>query len=151
MQLKEFWLSIRIALIVAVVLLDSGHAYSQSSSWSSQMENALLQDQGFQSWKWLESSCDDCQIMLVPNSDEVQTIQVRRFIQALAVNKIELQKMYNVSGEEYTLLAQMSVGILGRETRFGESARYKVKEAIPWAVSLGKVMRSVTTGKGVDL
>lgn len=150
MQLKEIWLSIRIALIVAVVLLDSGHAFSQSSSLSSQMEIAILQDRGFQSWKWLESECDDCQIMLVPNSEEVQTVQVRRFIQALAVNKTELQKMYRVSGGEYTLLAQMSVGILGRETRFGESARYKVKEALPWAVSLAKVMRSLATGKDVD-
>jgi hypothetical protein len=150
MQFKEFWLSIRLALIVAVVLFDSGPAFASAQASSSQMEISLLSEQGFQSWKWMESKCDNCQIMLVPMTDEVNTIKVRRFIQALAVNKPELQKMLKVSGEEYALLAHISVGILGRETLFGESARYKFKEAAPWVVSLAKVMRSLATGKEVN-
>lgn len=150
MKLKELWLSIRIALIVAVVLFDSGHAFSFTRAPASQMDISLLSDQGFQSWKWMESKCDHCQIMLVPMADQVDTIKVRRFIQALAVNKEDLQKMLKVSGEEYTLLAHLSVGILGRETLFGESSRYKLKEAAPWVVSLAKVMRSVATGKEMN-
>ncbi|UYL10229.1 hypothetical protein B9G69_006510 [Bdellovibrio sp. SKB1291214] len=150
MRLKKFWLSIRMALIVAVVLFDSGHAFSFAQTSSSQMEIALLSEQGFQSWKWTESNCDNCQIMMVPQSDDVSTIKVRRFIQALAVNKADLQKMLKVSGEEYTLLAHISVGILGRETRFGESVRYKFKESAPWIVSLAKLMRSLATDKEVS-
>ncbi|WP_413576733.1 hypothetical protein ACLVWU_01675 [Bdellovibrio sp. HCB290] len=149
MKLKQIWLSIRITLIVAVVLLDSGHAYSQFQEQTSQMEVTMLQDQGFQAWKWQESDCEKCQIMLIPTSDEVRTIKVRRFIQALAINKEELQRIYKISGDEYTLLAHISVGILGRESLFGESSRYKLKETLPWLVTAAKVSKAFATGTSV--
>ncbi|WP_413586164.1 hypothetical protein [Bdellovibrio sp. HCB274] len=150
MKLKQIWLSIRITLIVAVVLLDSGHAYSGVHTPSSQMEISMLQDQGFQPWTWQESQCDECQIMLVPTSSEVQTVKVRRFIQALAVNKKELQEIYKISGAEYTLLSHISVGILGRESLFGESSRYKLKETLPWLVTAAKFGKAVATGSSVS-
>ncbi|WP_413583281.1 hypothetical protein [Bdellovibrio sp. HCB288] len=149
MKIRHIWFSVRITLIVAVALLDSGHAYSQTEN-ASQLEISLLQDQGFQPWKWQESKCDECQIMLIPTAEIVDTIKVRRFIQALAVNKPELQKIYKISGAEYTLLAQISVGILGRESLFGESSRYKIKETLPWLVKAAKVTKAVATGSSVS-
>ncbi len=45
----------------------------------------------------------------------------------------------------------MAVGILGRESRFYESPRYRFKEAFPWAVHVMKIMRAAATGAAVDL
>ncbi|WP_413559618.1 hypothetical protein [Bdellovibrio sp. HCB209] len=150
MKIKNIWLSIGVALFVAVTFVDSGYAYAVSIDETSQMEISILKDHGFQEWKWPDSNCENCQIMLVPTQNQVRTENVRRFIQALAMNKADLQKLYKIGGEEYTLLAHISVGILGRETLFGESARYKLKEAAPWAVSLAKLMRALSSGKDVD-
>jgi len=110
-----------------------------------------LESQGFARWEWLKSQdCFHCEMVFVPLDPSLRTENVRRFMQALSAHKEELLTLYRVSGPEYNLLAQMAVGILGRESRFFESPRYRAKEAFPWAVHLMKILRAAATGAAVD-
>ena len=109
-----------------------------------------LQAQGYEKWQWLRSTCDNCEIALAAKSPELDSAKVQAFMRALSDNKSELQSIYGIHGAEYTLLAHMAVGILGRESKFFQSARYQLKEEFPWAVYFGKVMRSYATGAKID-
>jgi hypothetical protein len=60
------------------------------------------------------------------------------FVTTLDAEKERLMEIYNLDNDEYNELARLSFGILGNESNFGRSPRYKVKEALPWVVSLLK-------------
>ncbi|MBO9665439.1 MAG: hypothetical protein J7501_01325 [Bdellovibrio sp.] len=149
MAFKQRWLALALTLIVSVGFIDSGRAQT-SLEQSLAQEHMLLADHGFIPWQWLKSSCDDCSIMLLPTHEKVRTEKVRLFIQGLSAHKKDLQALYKIHGAEYTMLAQMAVGILGRESLFGESNRYRLKEAMPGGVHLLKVLQSYLTGKPVN-
>ena len=96
-------------------------------------------------WIWGTSSCDSCGLKIVATNPQLLTSQVQTFIRTLENKKSELQTIYGVSGSEYNLLAQMAIGILGRESQFFKSRRYVLKEQFPWAVEIAKGLAGDTT------
>lgn len=58
----------------------------------------------------------------------------------------ELLKLYGSDPQEYNLLAHMAVGILGRESHFFQSGRYALKETVPEAVRMLKVLKIYVYG-----
>jgi hypothetical protein len=111
--------------------------------------NRIRQDlfrEGYQSWAWQQSSCMDCDIILISAKSELHTPKVQAFIRALESSKGEILSLYGSNPQEYNLLAQMAVGILGRESKFFESRRYQFKEDFPWAVSILKTVNMYLAG-----
>lgn len=102
--------------------------------------------QGYKPWAWTESNCQKCELVLHSSKAELQTQKVQAFIRALEASKFEILGLYHSSPQEYNLLAQMAVGILGRESQFFESRRYRFKESFPWAVSLVKTIQIYLDG-----
>ncbi|MDG0817150.1 hypothetical protein [Bdellovibrio svalbardensis] len=145
MSLNRVWLSILVALFVSVGFVDSSFALSPLEQTLIQ-EHSLLDSNGYQKWEWMKNDCANCDILLLPTHEEVRTEKVRLFIHALVAHKAELQELYGVHGAEYNLLAHMSVGILGRESLFFTSKRYRLKEAMPWAVRLAKIIEIYLEG-----
>lgn len=70
--------------------------------------------------------------------DSYKTTEALKFVKALEDHKEKLMEIYNLSNEDYDKMAAMAFGILGNESSFGRSFRYKVKEALPLLVSLAK-------------
>lgn len=145
MSLNRFWLSILVALFVSVGFVDSSFAFT-SLEQSLAQEHSLLDQNGYDKWTWMKNDCTNCMVFFLPTRKEVRTEKVRLFIQALAAHKAELQEIYQIPGTEYNLLAHMSVGILGRESLFFRSNRYRLKEAMPWAVRLAKIIEIYLEG-----
>ncbi len=145
MSLNRVWLSILVALFVSVGFLDSSFALTPLEQ-SLIQEHSLLDNNGYVKWEWMKNDCANCEILLLPTRQEVRTEKVRLFVQALAAHKAEMQDLYQVHGAEYNLLAHMSVGILGRESLFFTSKRYRLKEAMPWAVHLAKIIEIYLDG-----
>jgi hypothetical protein len=92
------------------------------------------------------TSSASAELILTPLRPELKTAKVIAFLNALSSHKAELRALYRVSGAEYNLLAHMAVGILGRESQFFQSRRYMVKENLPWAVHLTKVIQIYLEG-----
>jgi hypothetical protein len=98
-------------------------------------------------WIWQQSTCENCAIAIQANDQqELHTEKAQAFLRALESQKSRLIQIYGIHGQEYNLLAQMAIGILGRESRFFQSPRYYVKEAIPEVVSLIKVVKIYLAG-----
>jgi hypothetical protein len=120
-----------------------------SLSSSAQMEETLL-SQGFTHWQWQKSGCASCEIALIGTSEELQSNDVQKFMLTLSERKAEILKLYAdkipTTSDEYNLLAQMAVGILGRESKFFTSARYRFKEEFPWAVHVLKLAEVYVDG-----
>lgn len=108
-----------------------------------------LRHEGFTQWKWLESNCDNCELAIVLTDPRIQKPRVSRFVSTLAHAKQDLMEIYSVDGGEYNLLAHMAVGILGRESEFFESRRYRIKENLQSAVTLAKVMENFFAGEEI--
>lgn len=106
---------------------------------------------GFEAWTQGSSNCRKCDIQIIPKNDVLLTDDVHEFLQTLVESKSELQGVYGIHGQEYNLLALMAVGILGRESRFFESTRYKVKEAAPELITVLKKANSVVKNKQLTL
>lgn len=70
--------------------------------------------------------------------ESYRTPDALEFVKALENHKEKLMDIYNLSNEDYDKMAAMAFGILGNESSFGRSVRYKVKEALPLLVSLAK-------------
>lgn len=68
----------------------------------------------------------------------------KSYIQALEDEKINLMKIYKMDSDTYNELALFSYGVMGVESKFGESIKYKIKQTIPYVVSLAK-------GNGFDI
>lgn len=58
-----------------------------------------------------------------------------KFAQTLVQNKKELMQNLKIDGDTYNDIALLSLGILGQESNFGQSSKYKIKENIPGVVS----------------
>lgn len=66
------------------------------------------------------------------------------FVQALEDEKKNLMKLYKMDSDTYNELARFAYGIMGIESKFGKSLKYKVKETLPYVVSVMK-------GNGLDI
>ena len=111
---------------------------------SPEEKRQLLVDQGYRRWEWLKSGCLNCDLVVISTEPKIQTPKVQAFIATLGERKSELIALYQsrtgITGAEYNLLAQMAVGILGRESSFFESERYKLKEQFPTTVAILKIL-----------
>jgi hypothetical protein len=58
-----------------------------------------------------------------------------KFAQTLVEKKKELMQNLKIDGDTYNDIALLSLGILGQESNFGQSTKYKIKENIPGVVS----------------
>lgn len=97
-------------------------------------------------WQWLESDCANCSLVMEPLSPQLETLQVQKFLSTLSREKSVIMSLYGVHGQEYNLLAHMAVGILGRESEFFKSPRYRMKETFPGLVRVAKVIRAYLQG-----
>lgn len=89
-------------------------------------------------WVWQKSTCHNCEIKFrVSSEDFKKNPRMVSFLSALATEKQNILKVYGTDPQEYNLLAHMAVGILGNESTFFKSWRYKVKSnsqiAIAWS------------------
>lgn len=73
----------------------------------------------------------------------LQTKFNRRYLAALESSKHKIMKIYGLKNDEYNRLALMAFGILGRETKFGTSARYFLKENMQPVVTAVKQAEAV--------
>ncbi len=136
---------IRLFLALVFVLAGGAHAFAGPAMPLEERRAVLIQN-GYERWEWMRSDCEDCEIYFLTAAPEMQTEKVQAFFYALVDKKAELQRLFNVGGQEYTLLATMSIGILGRESKFWTSPRYVLKESAPWLVHLVKVVRAYLKG-----
>jgi hypothetical protein len=114
---------------------------------------AQINQPGWHRWTWGGSNCGDCPVAFVSYAKEMDSEPVQEFIQTLSEKKSELMSLYpNTNGQEYNLLAQLAIGILGQESKFFTSGWYAVKENLPWLVLLAKEVKSgganVTASRG---
>lgn len=109
-----------------------------------------LANHGYQKWTWLRSDCQNCAIQIVPKMGQLETGRVYEFLRALQDEKSNLLALYRSDPQEYNLLAQMAIGILGRESKFFESSRYGFKETSQWAIDLMKVVQIFISGADRD-
>lgn len=143
---------IRAAALFSGLLLSAQLGWAQVSMQPTTREglNQLRQSlflNGYKSWAWLESDCRDCNIVFLSERPELHTPKVQAFIRALENSKAEIVAMYQADPQEYNLLAQMAIGILGRESKFFESRRYRLKEDYPTLVSVVKAVQAYLNGR----
>ncbi|MEN0060286.1 MAG: hypothetical protein AAGB31_15715 [Bdellovibrio sp.] len=141
MALNRFWTFFLGTLFVSAGLFFTSLSGAQVLASVPQERQALAQ-QGYTPWQWQLSSCQNCELFILPLRAEVRTEKVMAFVQALAAHKTEIRNLYTVSSAEYNFLAHMSMGILGRESLFFESKRYYLKETFPDLIRAAKVIRS---------
>ena len=72
------------------------------------------------------------------NLPEDSNDTAKEFAQTLESKKEELMGKLGLTNDEYNMMAELAFGIAERETKFGESKKYKLKEAANWGVSLVK-------------
>lgn len=142
----------RIVFALVIVLNLSSQALAETASAAPiEEQRKILIQNGYERWEWMRSDCEDCEIYFLTAAPEMQSEKVQAFFYALIDKKPELQRLYKVSGQEYTLLATMSIGILGRESKFWTSPRYILKESAPWLVYLVKVVQAYLKGESTVL
>ena len=75
---------------------------------------------------------------------------VEEYLETLSSEKENLMKLYNIDSETYNQLALFAFGVLAPESRFGDDIKYKLKETIPFAVSLlkGKWFNTDSNSRG---
>ncbi|MGZ3787856.1 MAG: hypothetical protein ACXVLQ_05000 [Bacteriovorax sp.] len=61
-----------------------------------------------------------------------------QFVNALEEEKPKLMKLYHLSNQEYNQLAAYAFGVMGNESKMGNSLKYKVKEKFPLGVAYMK-------------
>lgn len=94
-------------------------------------------------WTWLKSDCRTCGVnFLVSSEDFKKNPRMVEFIKALATEKANILKIYGSDPQEYNLLAHMAVGILGNESSFFQSWRYKVKSHGQLAITWSKAIKA---------
>lgn len=80
-------------------------------------------------------SCDSTQIHIVPSKI---ISQGNEFAQALETNKSKMMKELDIDNDTYNLLTNLSLGIAGQESQYGESSKYWWKENFQKSISLFK-------------
>lgn len=101
-------------------------------------------------WTWRNrGQCWNCRIIIEIKDRAIDTENVQKFITALMANKQSILSLYpNYNNKQdlsdkYNLLAQMAIGILGNESKFFESYKYKIKESMPFAISAMKEVQKM--------
>jgi hypothetical protein len=123
-----------------------GYISGSSGTYEEHLEKqkTFLESEGFRKWNWANSgkqACLDCQLFLLPANTQLESDQVYAYLQTLEQEKATLLKLYPSDPHEYNYLAQVSVGILGRESLFFRAKRYFVKEYFQPGVNFTKLMR----------
>ena len=133
------------ALSLSLLIVLSG-ALSWGQALFSAEKVAVLEAHGYQPWIWRAFDCADCPIVFLTGNQKLETAEVRAFIRTLETRKGEIIRLYGIHGQEYNLLAHMAVGILGRESQFFTSTRYRMKETFPGLVRVAKAFRAYLNG-----
>lgn len=107
---------------------------------------------GMSEWTWQQSQCQHCGIYFETDKAAELELDDRAlaFKKALQDEKQTILDLYQSDPQEYNLLAWMALGILGNESNFYTSGRYKIKEALPWMVTGAKIAKSKLTGGKVS-
>lgn len=105
---------------------------------------------GLQEWSWGKSHCLDCGIYFKVKDEAQFDDRVLTFKESLEKEKATLLQLYSSDPQEYNLLAWMALGILGRESNFYESGRYKIKEAFPLVIRGAKIVKAELKGGNVS-
>jgi len=150
MSFNSLWRGFGLTIFVSVAFLDTSCASGPTTKTvaeSVQQEQGALALAGYQQWEWLKSNCQNCEVLYLPERAEVRTEKVELFIQALAAHKADLIALYHIDGNEYNLLGHMAIGILGRESEFFTSPRYRLKEAFPSLVHVTKIIHAYLEGQ----
>lgn len=131
-----------------VVVQTGGPSYDEHLAASRER----LREHGYREWRWegQPSRCQDCPLFILPRERAIEKPKVYAFIRQLETKREELIALYGADPQEYNLLAQMAVGILGRESEFFESPRYRLKENAQWAIRLIKVVQIYLEGSDRD-
>ncbi|WP_127716155.1 hypothetical protein [Halobacteriovorax sp. HLS] len=79
----------------------------------------------------------------VITNKKLQTKTSLKFMETIDKEKSTLISMYGLTNHEYNELSKLAFGILGNESKFGDSNKYWLKEAAPYLVSVLK-------GNGLD-
>ncbi|MBP9679892.1 MAG: hypothetical protein KBD76_00690 [Bacteriovorax sp.] len=103
--------------------------------------NSLTKKKNYQSFNY--SGKDNYFIKTRFKINKNYTYFKQAFMQSLEDEKENLMKLYNMDSDTYNQLARFSYGVLAVETKFGESKKYRIKEALPVVVSIAK-------GNGLD-
>lgn len=67
-------------------------------------------------------------LRILIKDDSVATPLTQEYVDTISREKASLMAIYGLSNEDYNRLAAIAFGILGRETKFGRSFKYKFKE-----------------------
>lgn len=139
------------ALSLSLLILVSGTlSWGQDAVFSSE-KAAVLEANDYHPWTWKTSDCVDCPIYFLTGNEQLESEDVRVFIHTLEARKGEIIRLYRIHGQEYNLLAHMAVGILGRESQFFTSRRYRLKETFPGLVRVAKAFKAYMDGSKAGL
>ncbi len=93
----------------------------------------------------------DGQVMTSKRADSYKPIKfdlpkdandtAKSFAKTLEDKKLELMTKLGLTSDEYNMMAELAFGIAERETKFGDSKKYKLKESANWGVSLVKWLK----------
>ncbi|MBX3041354.1 MAG: hypothetical protein KF789_11665 [Bdellovibrionaceae bacterium] len=133
------------ALSLSLLILLSG-ALSWGQAVFSAEKAAVLETNGYFPWVWKTSDCVDCPIYFLSGNKQLESRDVQAFMRTLEARKSEIVRLYQIDGQEYNLLAHMAVGILGRESQFFKSRRYRLKETFPGLVRVAKAFKAYMDG-----
>lgn len=113
-------------------------------------------------WDWNQGSqCRNCRLIVEVNNPDIDRQSVRLFAAALGANKQSIMRLYSsfnsegkitsaVTSDEYNLLAKIAFGILGCESKFYSSYKYRFKESLPELVRAAKEVQSILNDKKVS-
>lgn len=63
---------------------------------------------------------------------------LHRYVQALQDEKPRLMRLLKIDNDDYNMLTEFAFGVLSPETNFGKSWKYRIKEMVPFLVSIVK-------------
>jgi hypothetical protein len=67
----------------------------------------------------------------------------KSYVETLQNEKENLMRLLSLENDEYNMLAQFSFGVLAVETNYGKNIKYRIKNKIPYVISIFK-------GNGLD-
>lgn len=77
-------------------------------------------------------------ILISIRSPEGDTPEAQVFVETLSKEKEKLMRALDIDSDNYNDLATLAYGIMGNESDFGKSTRYKIKEKFPGLVDIAK-------------
>lgn len=108
----------------------------------------------------IDKSYSPLKLRWTKTGNEEYDKNVKAYAQAITSNKRNLQKMFNLTSDEYNHLAEMALGMAEQETKFGTAKSYKDKQAARNVagdyvtdnviVPLGRGIRNLIKGKNFN-